>query len=123
MTGRTPAIRRVARGWRRHPVLWTLFSLAVALTIFFGVRAGVQAVYWANSAHRDQAIQGWMTPRYVARSWDVPREVLQRTLGGRIDIDAGPPTLDRIAAARGVSPDDLIAEIEAAIAAHRATGR
>lgn len=107
--------------WRRHPFLTTGFAAALALTLFFGVRTALFAIYWADPAHRDQALQGWMTPRYVAMSWDVPRDVMERVLAP-LARPGDRPTLDRIAAENGISLDELTARIEAAIAAHRAGG-
>ncbi len=110
---------RLLAKWRRHPWLATAFALALAVTLFFATRMVLFTIYWSDPAHRDQSLQGWMTPGYVATSWDVPREVMQAALG-----DLGRPgkreTLDRIAAESGLSLDEVSARIEAAIAAHRA---
>jgi hypothetical protein len=57
--------------WRRHPVLTTGFVLAVVAMLAFAVRFGVQVVYWSTAAHQNQQLEGWMTPRYIARSWQV----------------------------------------------------
>ncbi|MDF0602938.1 hypothetical protein P1J78_19520 [Psychromarinibacter sp. C21-152] len=112
-------LARLMRIWRRHPVLGTLFPLALALTLFFTVQGALHAVYWADPAHRDQTIAGWMTPRYVAHSWAVPREVMARAVGEVPRLRGGQPTLERIAEMQGVPLAELIARIEAEIAAFR----
>lgn len=110
---------RLLRIWRRHPVLGTLFALALALTLFFVAQAAMDTAYWSDPAHHDQEIEGWMTPRYVALSWDVPREVMEAAVGDAPRLRGGRPTLERIAEMQGIPLEGLIAQIEAAIADHR----
>ena len=105
---------------RRRPLLFAAFACALALTLFFAVRLVLFSIYWADPKHREQPIAGWMTPGFVAHSWHVPREVMLDLLGPPPEGAPKRPTLDDIAAERGVPVEDLIAEIEAAIAAHRA---
>ena len=104
--------------WQSHRWLLLGFLAALALTLFFAGRAAVFAVYW--SQHRDEAIAGWMTPRYVAMSWDVPPEVVGDAMALSRDGTGRRTTLAEIAAARGMSLDALEAELAAAIAAYRA---
>lgn len=104
--------------WTRHRWLLLGFTAAVLLTLFFGIRALFFAIYW--SGHRDEAIAGWMTPRYVAMSWDVPPEVVGDAMALSRDGTGRRMTLAEIAAARGMSLDALEAELAAAIAAYRA---
>ena len=111
---------RLGRIWRRHPVLGTLFPLALAVTLFFAVQSALNALYWADPAHRDQDIAGWMTPRYVAYSWHVPPEVMDAAIGDRPLLKGGKPTLLRIARAQGIPVADLIARVETASVALRA---
>jgi hypothetical protein len=116
-------MRRLARLWRSHRALVVAFALALALTLVFAARALVFAVYWADPAHRDRAIEGWMTPRYIAHSWDLPPATVGAALGlapGAGRADGARLTLEEIAEARGTSVAALAAAIEAAAAAHRA---
>lgn len=105
------------RLWRRHRVLVSAFALALALTLFFAVRIVVQAVYWAN--HRDEAVQPWMTLGYVSHSWQVPPDLLAERLGFQRP-EGRPLTLLEQAVARGEPVADLIARVEAAVAALKA---
>lgn len=105
------------RFWRENKVLVLSFVLVLGLTVFFGLGALKHLRGW--DAAVDPPIEGWMTPRYVAHSWNVPRAVMEGDLGLIRGVD-GPVPLSRIAEARGVPVEVLVAEIEAAIAAHRA---
>jgi len=99
-------------------LLRTGFVLALALTLFFAVRTVVSAVYWSNPANRDQPLQGWMPLGYVARSWDVPREVLGEALS--ITPDGAPRrNLEMIADQEGVPLNELIARLTTAITTFR----
>jgi hypothetical protein len=72
--------------------------------LFFAVRLTVFTIYWSDPAHRDQAVEGWMTPGYVARSWDVDPEVIRAALPPPPDgTPDRRPTLDAIAG-RGRPP-------------------
>lgn len=115
-------MKTVAAAWRRHPWLTAAFALALAVTLGLAIRLTVFTIYWADPAHRDQALEGWMTPGYIAHSWDLDRTTLRAVLG----IDARPgehPTLEEIAERRGEPVEALIARLEAAIAARRDGGR
>ncbi|KUF11157.1 hypothetical protein AVJ23_08875 [Pseudoponticoccus marisrubri] len=104
---------------RARPWLSLGFALAIGLTAFFAGRAVLHSVYWADARHLDQPIEGWMTPGYVAHSWRVPKSVMIEVLGPP-EEPGDRPTLKEIAAARGIPLEQLVAEIRAAIALHRA---
>lgn len=104
--------------WRAAPVASVLLAGAMIVALVFCVRISLNWVYWNDPAHRDQQIAGWMTPRYVAQSWDVPPEIVARAL----DVsrhDGRPENLSKIAARRGVSPDALIGALQSAITQYR----
>lgn len=116
-------MRRLLTVFRTHPFLSAGLTLALAATLFFAVRAAMFAVYWADPAHRDQPIQGWMTPRYVAMSWDLPPEVLREALGPAMPEPGERRTLAEIAADTGIPLPRLAEQIEAAAEAHHAGQR
>ena len=60
-----------------------------------------------------------MTPGYIAHSWHVPREVVIEALDLQRRPD-GPRNLARLAEDQGRRLEEMIAEIETAIAAFRA---
>lgn len=105
---------------RRHPLLIAAFVLALAATVFFAVQSFRHAGGLGAPAAADEPIEGWMTPRYVALSWDVPREVVADALGLDLGRGTGPQSLEALAAARGLPVETVVATLEAAIEAHRA---
>jgi hypothetical protein len=113
----TASLRRM---WAAAPVATVVLVVALAASAVFGVRTVSNWVYWNDPEHIDQPIAGWMTPHYVAHSWDVPRPVMI----GALDMGDKDPkgrNLKRLAEAQGISLDELISRIEAAIKAHRAS--
>ncbi len=109
------ALRRL---WTEHRLLTLAFGLALALTLVFAARTVAFWVYWNDPARQEMAIEGWMTPGFVAHSWQVDRRVVGDALG----LEPGSPrqTLAEIAAARGVPLAEIEAEVMAAIRAARA---
>jgi len=112
-------MRRLAYLWRNHRIASLAFALVAALTIGFAIRSALFAFYWSDPASRDQQVQGWMTPRYVAHSWKVPPEVMQAALG-EVALPDRRRTLEDIAADRGVPLGELIFGNETEIARFRA---
>ncbi len=109
------------RAWRSHRLLFIAFAAALALTAFFLIRTVAVTLYWANPAHHELTIEGWMPIRYVARSWHVPPEVLAEAL----DLDVGERprlTIAEIAAERGESVQETAAILLVAIAEYRGVG-
>ncbi len=117
--GRGPVIRRLGVLTRWQRFLLAAFLLVGIATGIFGARAVVSAIYW--SQHRDDPIVGWMTIGYVAHSHDVPPQVLQQAIGLPTGVRDRRP-LSEIAAAEGRSLGEVVAMLEAAIAAERAAG-
>ncbi len=111
-------MRRLIDAFKTHPVLTPAFLLAAALTLMFTIRTIVFALYWADPAHRDQPIEPWMTPRYVAHSWDLPPERVAAALG----VEPGSArrvSLAEIAASSGLSLEEIEQRIRTAAAAYR----
>jgi hypothetical protein len=102
---------------RDHRLLAFAFALALGLTVFFGVRLTVSSIYW--SQHRDAPLAEWMTLGFVANSYDVDRLALAASLGLDPDTRAR-LTLAQIAERTGRSLPEVVATIEATIAAERA---
>ncbi|MCU4653804.1 hypothetical protein N8I71_13245 [Roseibacterium sp. SDUM158016] len=102
--------------WERHRPAMIALALAVIVAGFFAVRLALFTIYWSDPAHREQPLEGWMTPGYVAHSYGLDRDAFRDAL--RI-----PPgtraTFEELAAARGVPLEDMLAGVETAIAAVR----
>lgn len=108
--------RRGALGylWAHHRWASIGFAGALIVALVFAVRLTLFTIYWADPAHRDQAIEGWMTPRYVARSHDVELDVIRAALP---IAPSARSTLTDIAAETSVPIEVLIGHIEDAIRA------
>lgn len=112
-------IARLRRAFRKAPILSVALTIALGLTLFFGVRLTTAAIYWADPNHIDQPIAGWMTPGYVSMSWQVPRENMFNALA--LTPGSGrPPRLEDLAAERDIPLPQLIDQIEAIITEFRA---
>ena len=97
--------------WLHRRVSLIAFVAACCLAVFFLLRFTVATIYWSNPSHLEQHPAPWMTPGYVARSWDVdPREVAG-ALGLDPDTQPRGRTLADIAEARGVPVDVLIGDL------------
>jgi len=94
------------------------FALALALTGFFGFRVVMTTVFWSDPRHTDQQIESWMPLGYIARSWDVPLDVVFDAINVRPD-ERRWRRLDRLAETRDVPVGALIDTIDQAIEAYR----
>jgi hypothetical protein len=115
MTGQA---RRMIRLARRAPGLAGALAVALLIAAVFGLRLANGALTWQD-VPADPAIAGWMTPRYVVRSWDVPPDLVAGALDLERDGIGRRVTLTALAEERGVPPAVLIDALETAIAAHR----
>lgn len=107
----------IGRLWRGHPVLTLAFALALVAVGFFGMRALTFAVTLAWRA--EQPVAGWMTPRYIQRTYDLPRDEVAAILALETGKDAGLP-VDALARAQGRPLAEVLEALDAAIAAHEA---
>ena len=105
--------------WAHNRLALLAFVAVVAIAGYFGVRAAGQFIYWADPAHQDQPLAGWMTPRYVSRSYDVPPPVILDAL--EMDREAIPrrASLDTIAAEQDMTLDEMQLRVETAVTAWR----
>lgn len=108
---------------RLIPFLRKNLFLTLALVGVLGLAGyfAIGAVHHARSWQTEPpvAVKPWMTNRYIAHTWHLPKEVMDRDLN-LPRSRGGPMTLKAVAAERGVPVDDLIADVEAAILAHQA---
>ncbi|WRH60962.1 MAG: hypothetical protein RSE12_11155 [Fuscovulum sp.] len=102
----------IRRFWRKSPALTLAFGLALAATLFFGGRAVLFAV--TLNYRSEKPIAGWMTPRYIARTYGLDREDLAVLLS-TVDKDDLRQPLYTIAREQGVPVTDLIAPVQEAI--------
>lgn len=108
-------MKQVSHLWRHHRGEFLLVLLALAVTLFFLVRMAIFALSWSDPAHRAQAPEPWMTPRYVAHSWGLAPSRVAEVLGVSPEV-GDRPTLEEIAERRGVPVEQVLAEVRALIA-------
>ncbi len=111
---------RLAHLWAHHRILLMAFVIALSSLGYFGIKSLSATIYWMDPAHQDQPLAGWMTPRYVARSYKLPPDVLGEAL---FLVKGETPrriSLDALASENNLTLDDLQARIDAAAAAWRA---
>ena len=114
---------RMHRLWTERRWLLLAFLAAILLTGVFAVRTVTSTLYWMDSAHRDQPIEGWMTPRYVSMSYDLPPEVVGLALSLPPPGSPGAMprrTLQQIADDQSVTLEQLQTRIDMAVADWRA---
>ncbi len=101
---------------RKHPILSALFALALIGLVVFSGGFLRQALYFSDPAHRNQTLEGWMTPGYVGKSWDLPPPMVRDSLqlDETMKPRGRPMMLSEIAALQGVTLADLQARVEAA---------
>jgi hypothetical protein len=107
-------VRRL--GWQQWLVL-TLFLAALFVAGLFGVRAVRRAAYWRG--HRDVVIRPWMSVPYVAHSYRVPPRVLYEALGVKPVPPPDKRPLRQIAREHNRNVEELISELQDAIARER----
>jgi len=102
-------LRRVVRA---HPITSACFVIALLALLWFGISFLSGALYFNDPKHRNQAIEPWMTPRYVSRSWRIPPEKLNPILElEKRDGEGRPPTMGQIATDLNLTIDELEALI------------
>jgi len=107
--------------WHTQRFALVAFLLALSVSGFFAARFVTSSIYWADPAHRNVQIEGWMSPGYVARSYRVPLEIIAASIG--IDPAAPPPrrTLAAISVLQNKSLDTLRSDILEAVISARTT--
>ena len=99
---------------RRHPAAVAALVLASAAFAFFAW----QLVDGSRHASRpaEPALELWMSPRYVSRSWNLPKRDIFRVM--EIDEEAGrdamPRTLADVVARTGLTLEELQERVQAA---------
>lgn len=100
---------------RHHPAMALAFIVGLMATSFFAYEMVSEARHWKSPEGRNQAPQVWMTPMFIAHSWNVD----PRALGEALGLTERPKkrtTLEDIAKARGVPVTQVIAEVQAFLA-------
>ena len=62
---------------KHQPIASAIFAIALAVCLFFGGNFVADFIYFHDPAHRNQSLEGWMTPRYVGMSYSLPEPVIR----------------------------------------------
>lgn len=122
MAGNTQSFRQFIRYiFREHPLISTLASLCLLLTVVFAGDALLEAIYFALPANNDRPLELWMSPRFVGQSWDLPRSVIFEIM----EIDGTgskgyPRTLSDVLERTGLTLSELQTRVEVAEAEMKA---
>ena len=112
-------IKAIKYFWKEQPIALGVFVISLALLVYFGGRFLLGFIYFHDPAHRNQALEGWMTPRYVSMSYQVPPEIIREVMGieekGRMRLH-----LKDITARLGITMEELEKRVWAAKQAHKA---
>lgn len=104
---------------RNHWLAFGLFVSATAVALFFLAQLAMQMIWFNDPKHRDQQIAGWMTPRYVAMSYRLPRQMMRDVLELSPEQMGRRMTLQELATERGTSVEALSVMLMDAVEAHR----
>ncbi len=104
------------RLWRGKRLLVLAFAFSLAASLFLGGRTIAYFVYWTD--HRDQQLEPWMTPGYIAQSWDVDRDIVLEAIGMPVAERTRRP-IGKIADDKGMTFQALSDDVMAAIGAER----
>ncbi|SMX32010.1 hypothetical protein [Octadecabacter ascidiaceicola] len=102
--------------WQTNRLALMAFVVALGALFYFGGKTISSAIYWMDPAHQEQPLAGWMTPRYVALSYKLPREYVLEALFIGPDAPPHRVSLETIAQENNVTLAELQARIDAATA-------
>ena len=97
--------RGQAAAMTRRLALSLMLVLALAAAGAFATGLARSAGGWGDAP---AAPEGWMTPRYVARTWNLAPDAVARALGLPMDGTGRRTTLEGIAEDRGVPLADIL---------------
>ena len=105
---------------RQNRIILSILLVAVCAMMWFSVNAVLNIIYFNDPRHQDEALKGWMTPRYVVMSYDLPRPLVLDLLNLTRETE-GRRRLHDIATEMGVSLDELTQIVRSAAEEHRAS--
>lgn len=115
------ALNAARRLWKAAPIASGILVIALVASLFFGARAFLHWYDRPPLLDRQQPVAAWMTPRYVARAWGIPPEIIRDAIGRPDKGQKGMESLTRIAKERGVPVENLLADLQTAIITFRET--
>ena len=103
--------------WAKQRTILIAFLAVLGVIGYFGIKTYTAMIYWQNPAHQDQDIEPWMTPRYIARSYRLPPEILGPVLFLEKDMPPRRISIGKIAADNNLTMEELQTRIDEAAAA------
>lgn len=91
-------------------------AVSLAIVLFVVTSLLMNFIYFNDPRHQDEALKGWMTPRYVGLSYDLPRPLLIELL----KVEPGKPIRMReVAENMGLTLEELTTLVRDAADEHR----
>lgn len=103
---------RLKKLWKTRRGPFVVFVLSLGVCLWFAGNFIADVIYWNDPRHRNQALEPWMTPRYVQHSYGLKPKTVAEVLGiehpfpGRI-------RMSEIVALSGRSYDELTEDLRA----------
>lgn len=115
-------MRQLRRFARENLLVVGILAIALAAALWFGFRVVSDIIYFNDPAHEDVALKGWMTPRYIVLTYDVPRPVAFEILGLPENAEGGTPLRD-VAEAKGITIEELTEIVRDGVEDYREDGQ
>ena len=108
--------------WRKYRFLFLAFVGALVVTLFFAARLLIFSLYWPDPEPHEQPVKGWMTPRYVAHSYDLPPGTVREALGLEA-LDGERRTLAEITETSSLTLEAIQRRVNEAVRSHEGSGQ
>ncbi|MEO0484877.1 MAG: hypothetical protein AAF092_03065 [Pseudomonadota bacterium] len=110
---------RLLRFVRANPLLVATTLAMICVVGWFGAQLFADFLYFNDPRNVDVALKGWMTPRYVVLTYDLPRPVVRDILELPPE-GAGGIRLSFVAQELGLTLDELTTRVREAAEEYRA---
>lgn len=104
---------------RKHWLLISGFVVSTGLALYFGFTFMADAIYFNDPRHQDSDLKGWMTPRYIMLSYDIPMPLVLDALGLDESVIGQGLRLENIAAEQEFSLAELTEKIRSVTEEYR----
>jgi hypothetical protein len=103
---------------RKHWIIVSILVLAACAMLWMVISVALNFLYFNDPRNQDIALKGWMTPRYVVMSYDLPKPFVAEMLGLTSDDQRGMPMRD-VAKQMGVTLEELTEIVRTSATAFR----